>query len=380
MNCHHQSLKSPLLTRRLERLETRNLLAVDFVALSPADDSVDVAVDEDLVLTFGEEILPGPGLGNVIIKNAADGSLVEAINVNSDRVTFDGNTVTADPENELPVDVGLYVEIDSAAFRDTSAVIANDVVLLQEDFEGLTLQDTILGGDRINNLVLVMEGTLDVQVAGEYTFGVHGQSFGSTLFIDVNQDGIDVTAFPNEDEIIFDGTIRPLDEDRLSVCGSESVEQSCSEEESIDPVTLAVGQYDFRYMYFDFDNHASSGEFFYAPGKQLDFGAVTRSGKATDSNPFVLVGDDSQGIGVTQEGITATTYKPQFGPITTINRAEQVVAGVFPFHSGFPATETIPTADVHVRGNLGRFSDSHKVPGPPERVPEADWSPAGPFG
>ena len=366
---HRQSLISTLRIPRLEPLETRNLLAVDFIALSPADDSGGVAVDSDLVLTFGEQVLPGPGLGNILIKNAVDDSIVEAINVNSDRVTFDGNMVTVDPENDLPVDGELYVEIDAGAFRDTSAGVAS-AVLLQEDFEGLTLQDSLLGGEtRPMNYVLVMEGKLDVQVAGDYTFGNNGQSFGSTLFIDINQDGIDVTAFPNEDEIIFDEEIRPLAEDRLSVCGSEFNGTSCTEVESIDPVTLAVGEYDFRYMFFDFDGKAS-GEFFYAPGKQLEF----------DPNVFALVGDDSQGIGVTQEGITATGYRIPVPSVTSINRAEQVVNGTFPYAAGFPATDTLPTADVWGAGNRGRFSDNHELPGTPERNPSPIWNAEGPFG
>ena len=64
-----------------------------------------------------------------------------------------------------------------------------------------------------------------------------------------------------------------------------------------------------------------SGEFFYARG---DF-------EVFDADAFVLVGDDSQGIGVTADGITATTYKsavedPIFDQIGSIHR--KVVAAL----------------------------------------------------
>ena len=82
---HRHTLKPSPLLLSLEPLETRNLLAVNLTALSPADDSVNVDIGENLVLTFGEAVLPGPGLGNIFIKDAAEDCLVEAINVNSDR-------------------------------------------------------------------------------------------------------------------------------------------------------------------------------------------------------------------------------------------------------------------------------------------------------
>ena len=99
---------------RVEALETRLLLAADLIGISPADDGSGGASD-NLVLTFSEDVQKGPGLGNIFINNAADGSIIEVVNVNSDRATFDGSTVTIDPVNDLPADTSVYIFFGSSS-------------------------------------------------------------------------------------------------------------------------------------------------------------------------------------------------------------------------------------------------------------------------
>ena len=67
-------------------------------------------------------------------------------------------------------------------------------------------------------------------------------------------------------------------------------------------------------------NGGSGGEFFYAPGFHEEF----------SPEAFAVVGDDSKGIGVTAEGITATTYKADvqdqtLDVINSLDRAEELV-------------------------------------------------------
>ncbi|NBC31109.1 MAG: ExeM/NucH family extracellular endonuclease [Alphaproteobacteria bacterium] len=86
------------------------------IALSPADDTNDVAVDSDLIVTFDEVVQAGTG--SVIIRSLADDSVVESLDVTSAPVTFSGTDVTIDPASDLAASSGFYVEIDDGAVQD----------------------------------------------------------------------------------------------------------------------------------------------------------------------------------------------------------------------------------------------------------------------
>ncbi len=311
---------------RVESLENRVLLAADLASLSPADDSTNVATGSNLVLTFTEEVTQGPGTGNILIRNADDGSLIEAVNVNSDRVTIDGANVTVDPSQDLPGNANVVVHVDAGSLRDTGTDVTTQTIF-SEDFEGLTLKNS--GFNAVaDNYVVVMSGMLDVQVAGEYTFGGNSDD-GQALYIDVGQDGLDLD-FPDlDDEIIYDNTTHG-NQDRLSVCGFDANVQSCVDTGG-DALTLAVGQYEFLYLYFEAGG-GSSGEMFYAAGRH----------EAFDADEFVLVGDASKGIGVTADGITGTTYKSAADAIGDINKAVDLILGFVDQQEGFPASATSP--------------------------------------
>jgi hypothetical protein len=354
-----------------EALERRNLLAIDVMGLDPADDAVAAEVDGNLVLTFGEAVQPGPGAGRILIKNATDDSLVEAMSVSGDRVTFDGNSVVVDPVNDLPVDTPLYVLIDAGAIRttDTRTGIAT---IFREDFETLHLIDSPLASDAefnpaadANQYALTFTGTLVVNEAGEYTFGGNSDD-GMWLLIDLNQDG-DLTDIG--DEVIVDQSTHG-NQDRLSTCGIESGVVSCPGA-GTDSYDLDAGEYLFQYGYFE-QGGGSSGEFFYAKGTL----------EAFDAAAFALVGDASQGIGVTEEGITATTYKAIDGDTVTYFYARDMADGFIDPAEGFPASAIVPTADVWNTGGTGRFGDNHLVPGVPAVGADmgTDYSPDAPIG
>ncbi len=88
------------------------------VALSPADDVTDVALDTNLEITFNEPVRAG--LGSVAIKRSDDGSTVETISVPSERVAVAGATATIDPTVTLSDHTSYYVEITLNAFQDLS--------------------------------------------------------------------------------------------------------------------------------------------------------------------------------------------------------------------------------------------------------------------
>ena len=96
---------------RIESLESRHLLAADLLALLPADDSIYVGADENLVLTFDANVTRGAG--SITIKNSDDDSVVESIDVSdADKVAIDGSVVTLNPANDLAPDTSYYVQAD----------------------------------------------------------------------------------------------------------------------------------------------------------------------------------------------------------------------------------------------------------------------------
>ena len=348
--------------RIVETLENRQLLAADVMSLSPADDSADVGVDTVLQATFSDPIQNGPGTGNIFLHNADDGSLIEAMNVRSDNVQIDGASVTITPSQNLPAETNISVRTDDGKFRDFGEDVANATIFF-EDFESVPLQNSLLV-PQFNDYVALFTGVLDVTTAGEYTFGVNSDD-GQTLAIDVEQDGLDFI----DDEIIYDNNTHGR-QDRLSTCAFDSNDtlQSC-EGQGDDGISLDVGQYEFAYFYFE-RGGGSGGEFFYAAGTH----------EAWDSEAFVLVGDDSKGIGLV-DGVTVTTYKEVDGnTIGDLTAAEGVIAE----DSLIIGEEKLEFADVAENAG-GRFSVDNEIPGAAEWVLENDPNPfdfadEGPFG
>ena len=81
---------------------------------APADDATDVAVGANLTVTFNETIQAGTG--NITIKNAADDSVVDTIDVAN--ATIAGTTLTIDPTADLAAGTAYYVEIAAGAVTD----------------------------------------------------------------------------------------------------------------------------------------------------------------------------------------------------------------------------------------------------------------------
>ncbi len=124
------------------------------------------------------------------------------------------------------------------------------------------------------------------------------------------------------------------------MCGFDANVQSCVDTGG-DALTLAVGQYEFLYLYFEAGG-GSSGEMFYAAGRH----------EAFDADEFVLVGDASKGIGVTADGITGTTYKSAADAIGDINKAVDLILGFVDQQEGFPASALSPPPMFTTRAEL----------------------------
>jgi len=88
---------------------------------SPMDDAADVAVGDNIVLYFNEEIKPASG--NIVISNGTD---IRTISINdSSQVTFSdskfgSNQIFIDPAADLVPNTTYHIEIDASAITDTA--------------------------------------------------------------------------------------------------------------------------------------------------------------------------------------------------------------------------------------------------------------------
>ncbi len=93
--------------------------ALVITTTNPADNTTDVPVAANLVVTFSEPV--AKGIGTVTLKRNSDNSTVESFNVaSSPRLVFSGQTLTIDPTIDLSLGMGYHVLIDSTAIIDTS--------------------------------------------------------------------------------------------------------------------------------------------------------------------------------------------------------------------------------------------------------------------
>ncbi|MDF1811584.1 MAG: Ig-like domain-containing protein, partial [Verrucomicrobiales bacterium] len=93
-----------------------DLAAPTHGTLSPADNSTGIALDTDLEITFSEDVRKGTGV--ITIHLAADGSVVQSIDVNDAAVTVSGDTVTINPTANLVAGLDYYVNIPAGAIED----------------------------------------------------------------------------------------------------------------------------------------------------------------------------------------------------------------------------------------------------------------------
>ncbi|MCR9250156.1 MAG: Ig-like domain-containing protein [bacterium] len=98
-------------------------------SLSPTDNSTEVALDANLVITFNEDIQKGSS-GIINIKRSSDDLVLQAFGTGSSSVTVSGNTATINPV-DFNAGVEMYVEVPSGFFED----------LAGNDFTGIAEPD-----------------------------------------------------------------------------------------------------------------------------------------------------------------------------------------------------------------------------------------------
>jgi len=89
--------------------------APQIVALTPADDSGNVARNANLVIVFNESVRTGSG--NLNIRDAL-GELRTIAVTDASQVTIDGSTVTINPTADLAAGASYTITVDAGAFHD----------------------------------------------------------------------------------------------------------------------------------------------------------------------------------------------------------------------------------------------------------------------
>ncbi|MBT3292904.1 hypothetical protein HN512_00975 [Candidatus Peregrinibacteria bacterium] len=91
-------------------------------SLSPLDESTEISVTANLVITFDEAVDPESGASNdIVIKKVSNDSIVETIDAEDAKVTGGGTTtITINPDATLDSETSYYVLVGSDAFDDSS--------------------------------------------------------------------------------------------------------------------------------------------------------------------------------------------------------------------------------------------------------------------
>jgi hypothetical protein len=94
----------------------KDVTAPTVSAYSPTDGNTAVTVNQNLVLTFSENVQAGTA-GNIVIYNSG-GTVFETIAYNDGRITFSTNTVTINPTGTFAEGAGYYVQISNTVITD----------------------------------------------------------------------------------------------------------------------------------------------------------------------------------------------------------------------------------------------------------------------
>lgn len=99
--------------------------APTLVSSVPVDGATDMAVEANLVLNFSTAVLPGTAGQAIVLKKAADDSVVESFTSNGTAfigsaggtVTIAANVLTLNPQPTLTTSTGYYLQIDATAIK-----------------------------------------------------------------------------------------------------------------------------------------------------------------------------------------------------------------------------------------------------------------------
>ena len=176
------------------------------ISSNPTDDAIQVAIDQNVVLTFSEPVKAGTG--NIVISNGQDDIRTIAVN-DSNQVTFNGYTVTINPTSDLSLNASYHVQLASGVITD----------LAGNPYAGIS-DATTLNFNTVDTIVpmLISSNPMDdaVQVAiGSnivLTFSEPVKAGIGNIVISDGQDDIRTIAVTDSSQVTFNGntvTINP---------------------------------------------------------------------------------------------------------------------------------------------------------------------------
>ena len=116
---YNKALSGTEALQNFQSEQSKYFQAPKITTLSPADNSTDVTVQSDLVINFDRVV--NIGTGNIRIKKSSNDSVVEIIDVTSNRVTTTSTKTatiaTINPVNNLIRNTTYYIEIDQNTFQ-----------------------------------------------------------------------------------------------------------------------------------------------------------------------------------------------------------------------------------------------------------------------
>ncbi|MEI8213159.1 MAG: Ig-like domain-containing protein, partial [Planctomycetota bacterium] len=133
--------------RLFEKLENRELMALNILSVSPLDNATNVPLNSDLVFTFNQSVVKGQG--NIYVVREGTGTTGIELDVNSSNVVIAGTQVTVKLPSNLELDNNYFVSIDNGAFLDGSATQTPGGIVLEQNFDFKPLKPFITfgGGD-----------------------------------------------------------------------------------------------------------------------------------------------------------------------------------------------------------------------------------------
>jgi hypothetical protein len=207
---------------------------------SPADNAVDVPVDANIVLTFDEDVVAGPGHIHFRV------GLLNNFAIDADdtgQVTINGNQVTIDPTNDLDDGRNYEIEIDDNAFADLAGNFYGGTTIdieTADESEGLVFS-AVDGGRTFDDAGLAIDisasdpatsaGIPDLDTLGAANAltsddrvaligAADSAAFGETLGV---ADTAPTLSAASGQEIVFDGEVLASAGAQTSVMGLEHI-------------------------------------------------------------------------------------------------------------------------------------------------------------
>jgi methionine-rich copper-binding protein CopC len=151
---------------------------------TPTDNATNVAVADNIVLTFSESVKSGTG--NIILKKSSDNSTVATISITDGvQITISGSTVTINPTSNFDSSTGYYVEIASGVIQDLAnnafAGISNSATLNFTTAAALTAPDaptlnSVTPGDKRITIAFTAGATGGSAIT-DYEYSLNGGSY-----------------------------------------------------------------------------------------------------------------------------------------------------------------------------------------------------------